>query len=344
MGIPKILIIGCGAVGLSQGYHLSFGAEITYLVRPGRTSAFQSPKKLYDYKDNALRIFDNYRVIESPSEVTGEDFYCILDTMDGFTARSEGGMSTLKSVGELIYNHPTTFVAYSAIGLDMTDHYVNTMGIQRVRLTLVGSMLAHQPTKSIPLPESADANLAAQADILYSYNRGNYGLIVFNSQAKLTKALGEVYSKHEKLRIQTVPGFVGSSGTLLGTLQLISWGIDGFQPFEHFRNNKGLWNLMLQAQREILTLSRFGLMGWLLSWLIGSWATVKMIVGPIDSALPLHYHIFNAFHHGGKVIKQDLKVLEDLVVEGQSEGHVMVALSEIIRMAEEHVAKRVPSS
>jgi hypothetical protein len=46
-------------------------------------------------------------------------------------------MSTLKAVGELICNHPTTFVAYSAIGLDMTDHYVNTMGIQRERLTLV---------------------------------------------------------------------------------------------------------------------------------------------------------------------------------------------------------------
>jgi ketopantoate reductase len=59
MGVPEILIIGCGAVGLSQGYHLSFGAEITYLVRPERTSAFQSPKKLYDYKDYALRIFDD---------------------------------------------------------------------------------------------------------------------------------------------------------------------------------------------------------------------------------------------------------------------------------------------
>lgn len=331
---PKILIIGCGAVGLTQGYHLSFGADITYLVRPGRTPAFQPPKKLYDYKENALRAFDNYRVIESPNEVAGESFYCVFDTLDGYTARSEGGTATLKAVGELIRDHPATFVVYDAIGLDMEDHYATTMGIAKERLTLAGSILAHQPTKSIPLPASADANLAAQADMLYSYIRGNYGLIVFSSRPKLTKALGEVYSKHEKLRIQVVPGFVGSSGTLLGTLQLVSWGIDGFQPFTHFRNNKELWSLMLKAQSEILNLPRFGWTGWLLSWLIGSWATVKMIVGPVESALPLHYHEFNAFHHGGKVIKQDLMVLEDLVAEGEKEGHKMVALCEVCRRAE----------
>ncbi|KAG9194305.1 hypothetical protein G6011_04340 [Alternaria panax] len=142
--------------------------------------------------------------------------------MDEYTARSEGGTATLKAVGELFRDHLTTFVAYSAIGLDMADHWVDIMGISKERLTLVGSMLAHQPTKSIPLPESADAGPAAQADILYSYNRGNYGRTVFNSQPKLTKALGKVYGKHKKLRIQIVLGFMGSSGTLSGALQLIS--------------------------------------------------------------------------------------------------------------------------
>jgi hypothetical protein len=140
--------------------------------------------------------------------------------------------------------------------------------------------------------------LAVQADILYSYIRDNYGLIVFNSRPKLTKAVGELYSKHEKLRIQVVPGFVGSSGTLLGTLQLVSWYVDGFQPTTHFRNNSELWSLMLKAQREILNLPRFGWTGWLLSLMLGSWMTLKMILAPVEGALPLHYHEFNAYHHG----------------------------------------------
>ena len=200
-------------------------------------------------------------------------------------------------------------------------------------MTLAGSILAHQPTRMIPLPASADANLADQADILYSYIRGNYGLIVFNLRPKLTKALKEVYNKHEKLRVQVVPGFIGSSGTLLGTLQLVSWGIDGFQPLMHFRKNKEIWNLMLKAQKEILNLPRFGWTGWLLSILIGSWATMKMIDGPVESALPLHYHEFNAYHHGEKVIKQDIRTLEDLVAEGEKAGHKMVALREVCRRA-----------
>jgi hypothetical protein len=152
-----------------------------------------------------------------------------------------------------------------------------------------------------------------------------------------------VYSKHEKLRIQIVPGFIGSAGTLLGTLQLMSWSIDEFQPFTHFRNNKELWSLMLKAQSEILNLPRFGWTGWLLSLLIGSWATVKMIVVPVESALPLHYHEFNAFHHGAKMIKQDLKVLEDLVAEGEKGGHKMVALREVCRRVEEKASDKTRS-
>ena len=333
MSKPKILIVGCGAVGLTQGYLLSFGADITYLVRRGRTPAFQPPKKLYDYKENVLRVFENYRVIESTNEVLGERFYCVFDTLDGHIAHSENGTATLRAVGELIRGHPTTFVVYDAIGLDMEDHYASTMGISKERFTLAGSILAHQPTKMIPLPASADANLADQADILYSYIRGNYGLIVFNLRPKLTKALKVVYNKHEKLRIHVVPGFIGSSGTLLGTLQLVSWGMDDFQPFDHFRKNKEIWGLMLEAQSEILNLPRFGWTGWFLSLLIGSWATEKMIIGPVESALPLHYHDFNAFHHGKKVIKQDIRVLEDLVAEGEKVGHKMIALRKVCRQA-----------
>ncbi|KAF1994060.1 hypothetical protein P154DRAFT_527301 [Amniculicola lignicola CBS 123094] len=344
MSKPKILIIGCGAVGLTQGYHLSFGAAITYLVRPGRTSAFQPPKKLYDYKENKLRIFDNYRVIESPSEVTAEEFYCIFDTLDGYTARSEGGMATLKAVGELIHDHPATFVVYDAVGLDIDVHYATTMGISKDRLTFAGSMLAHQPTKSISLPASADADLAAQADILYSYASGNYGLTMFNTRPNLTKALGKVYNKHEKLRIQVVPAFIAPTGTLLAILQLMSWSMDGFQEFAHFRSNKELWNLLLKGQKEILTLPRFGWTGWLLSWLLGSsWVTLKMMTEPAKTALPLQYHEFNAFHHGGKVIKQDIKMLQDLVAEGEKEDHKMVALREICRRMEKGEDEASPS-
>jgi hypothetical protein len=94
MSNPKILVIGCGPVGLTQGYYLSFGADMTFLMRSGRIPVFQPPKKLYDYKENALRVFDNYRTIDFPSEVAGEEFYCVFDKLDGYMACSKDGTAT----------------------------------------------------------------------------------------------------------------------------------------------------------------------------------------------------------------------------------------------------------
>jgi hypothetical protein len=344
MSKPKILIVGCGAVGLTQGYILSATAEITYLVRPGRTAAFQGPKKLYDYKENVLRTFDNYRVIESPSDVTNEEFYCVFDTLDGHTAHSEGGQATLKAVGDLIRDHPTTFVLYDAIGIDIVDHYASTMDISKERLIFCASILAHQPTKSISIPASADANLVAQADMLYSYNTGGKSLIMFNTDSKLVKAFSEVYNKHPKLRIMIMPGFLASSGLMMiSMLQLMAWSIDGWHPLPEFRNNTEVWNLMLSAQGEIFALPRYGWTGKLMAILFGSWLTMKAMATPVEAALPLQVHEFNAFHHGSKVVKQDLMTLEELVAEGEKAKHKMVALREVVRRAEEQarVVKKV---
>jgi hypothetical protein len=335
MSKPKILIIGCGAVGLAQGYHLSTGADITFLVRPGRKGAFAPPKRIYDYKENTLRVFDDYRLIESTGEVSGEDFYCVFDTLDGDTARSETGTATLCAIGDLIRYKPGTFVVYDAIGLDIEDHYAASLDISKDRLLLAASMLAHQPTDAISIPASANHDLVVQANLLYSYQPGNVGLMVFNTRPAIIKSLQEVYNKNGNLHIQILPAFIAGWVTLLITLHLVTWRIDGFKEFEHLRDNKALWYLMLEAQKDILGLPRFGWTGWLLSRVLGSWTTARMNKGPIAGALPLSYQEFNAFHHGGKVVKQDLRLLEDVVAEGEKEGCRIEALRKICRLASE---------
>lgn len=44
---------------------------------------------------------------------------------------------------------------------------------------------------------------------------------------------------------------------------------------------------------------------------------------------------FNAFHHGGKVVKQDVQTLEDILREGEDARRKMTALREIVRRAYE---------
>ncbi|KAF3046603.1 hypothetical protein E8E12_011164 [Didymella heteroderae] len=335
MSRPKVLIVGCGAVGLSQGYHLSAGADITYLVRPGRKSAFTAPKQFYSYKEDELHTFSSYRVIESVSEVTGETFTFIFDTLDGHTARSEGGVATLRSVGDLL-NEPQNadcFLIYDAIGLDMEEHYLHCTRITSSRLLLAFSMLAHQPTPMISIPATANTDLVAKADLLYASMPPNTGLIVFNTQPALNKRLEAVYNINGKLVISFQPGFVAPWVPLIAMLHLVTWDVDGYGPFERLAANTELWSLMLRAQSEILNLPRFGWTGWALSWVLGSWATKKINLPLVEGAKPMKYEEFNAFHHGGKVSKQDRTTLEDVLREGEKEGRKMEALREIVRRA-----------
>ncbi|KAJ4355616.1 uncharacterized protein N0V89_003636 [Didymosphaeria variabile] len=334
MSKPKILIVGCGAVGLSQGYHLSAGADITYLVRPGRSGAFAPPKRLYDYKTEKLHTFEGYRVIENTTEVANEEFYCVLDTLDGHTAQSEGGVATLKSVGDLIRNAPKTFVAYDAIGADMEQHYASTLGIPKERLVLVLSMLAHQPTPMISVPPKANRELIAQADLLFSPLAKDTGLAVVNKNVELTKKIEAVYNKNGRLKIDRQHAIVGNL-VMLGMVQLVVWNNEGWPAWPQFKDRGESWALLLRAQKEVLTLPRFGWTGWILSWFIGSWATAKMIEIPTNGALPLAYHEFNAFHHGNKVVKQDVEVLEELITAGEKAKVKMPALREICRQARE---------
>lgn len=332
MAKPKILIVGCGAVGLSQGYHLSAGAEITYLVRPGRSGAFAAPKRLYDYKTDKLHTFENYRVVESTSEVAGEEFYCVFDTLDGHTAQSEGGVATIKSVGDLIRKYPKTFVVYDAVGADIEQHYASTMGIPKSRLVFGISMLAHQPSTMISVPPTATPELVAQANLLYSSFGADTGLVIINKDVELTKLMEAVYNQNGRLKIQRQPVIVGDL-VMLGMVQLVVWHIEDWVAWPRLREARDSWALLIRAEKEILSLPRYGWTGWVLSWFIGSWATAKMIETPANDAWPLAYHEFNAFHHGNKVVKQDVQGLEELLAEGEKAKLKMPALEEICRQA-----------
>ena len=337
MSKPQVLIIGCGAVGLLQGYYLSNGANVTYLVRPGRKSAFIGPKQLYSYKNDDLYTFSNYRIVESLEQIFGETFTFVLDTLDGDTARSRGGVATITALGNFLNqkHNKDCFVIYSAIGLDMEEHYARTMRISSGRLVACISMLVHQPTARISIPEAADKDKAATADLLFASFEPKTGLLVFHTQSRLVKRLKAIYNVNGVLSVKTIPAFVAPWFMLLNMLHFVTWNVDGWTPFDHFRANTALWALMIRAQTEILTLPRFGWTGWLLSVVIKSWAAEKLNTPLVEGAKPMKLEEFNAFHHGGKVAKQDLRTLEDILREGEGAGRKMTALREIVEKAHE---------
>jgi hypothetical protein len=337
MSKPQVLIIGCGAVGLLQGFYLSPGADITYLVRPGRRSAFVGPKHLYSYKRNENYTFSDYRVVESLAEIRSETFDFVFDTLDGNTARSEDGIATIAAVGDFLNEgqNKDCFAIYAAIGLDIEKHYASTMRIAPSRLFAGLSMLVHQPTTRISLPNTASKDKVAKADLLFAYLEPDTGLAVFNTQPQLTKKLESIYNVNGKLKVQVIPAFVEPWFMLVNMLHFVTWHVDGWKPWEQFRADTELWSLMISAQTEILTLPRFGWTGWLLSFVFKSWAAEKLITPLVDGAKPMKLEEFNRFHHGGKVLKQDIRALEDVTKEGERFRRKMPALREIIQRAHE---------
>ena len=71
----------------------------------------------------------------------------------------------------------------------------------------------------------------------------------------------------------------------------------------------------------------------MLSFVIRSWAAEKPNTPLVEGAKPMKLEEFNAFHHGGKVAKQDLRTLEDVLREGEDAGRKMNALREIVERA-----------
>lgn len=223
----------------------------------------------------------------------------------------------------------------------MLDFYADTMGIPKDRHILALSMLAHQPTTMISFPERAEKGVITQADMLYRPHAGGIGLVVFKSNAHLCKRLSEVYSHDNKLKVLIVPRFLEVFIDLTMVL-LAAWFVDGFRPLDRLRTNTMLWELMMNAQRDVLGLPKFGWLGWVLRWLIGSWVTENYLFRPLaDPMAPLPMHEFQSFHHGGKVVQQDLKYIMGLVEEGKKVGREMSALEELATRVEKKLKTRV---
>ncbi|KAF3033305.1 hypothetical protein E8E12_000670 [Didymella heteroderae] len=140
----------------------------------------------------------------------------------------------------------------------MEKHYAHTMRIALTRLFAGISMLVHQPTSRISLPEAADKNKIAKADLLFAYFEPKTGFLAFNTQPQLAKSFGAIYNANGTLGFQSIPAFVAPWFMLVNMLHFVTWHVDGWRPFEQFRANTVLWPLMIQAQMENLTLPRFG--------------------------------------------------------------------------------------
>ncbi|WNV87594.1 2-dehydropantoate 2-reductase N-terminal domain-containing protein [Umezawaea sp. Da 62-37] len=335
MSSPSALVVGAGAVGMSLGYHLGLaGADITFLVRAGRTDAFAAPRQLYDYNDNTLKTFDGYEVVEDTAPLDGRTFAFVVITLDGHTSRTAQGAATLRAIGDLVHDTDAV-VLMDGIGVDLRRHYLDALRIPGDRL-LLGflGMLAHQADANLPVPPGADAAAIAAADVCYVHPPTKVGFTVVRSDQAAAKSFALLYDRSGVSRVSFLPAKPADVLSNAVFAVYAACDVAGWPPIADVIADKPLWTLACRAQAEIMALPRNGLLGKVAALFMRPRVTAAIHRKQEKDMRPLDTAAFNRFHHGGKVRRQGMDVLRDSVTEGQRQGRPMTALRTLLTRAE----------
>jgi hypothetical protein len=325
--IPTILIVGAGAMGIMSGYHLQLaGAEVTFLARPQRMERLSRPQVLYSYDDVSLKSFSGYRLLTDVTEVTDRAFDYVIVTLDGAALRSAEGTALLSDLGNAVRG-TSAVVIIGGIGLGLRRHCLDALGIEEERVISGAlSLLAHQVASTdLPIHPPTDPALLAQADMAYrTLPTGSFTVEDrFPAVANRFKALydGCGVSHCDIVDHRRFPAQVVTVFPIFAACELMGW-----PSAAQLTDHKNTWKLAVDAVREVLSLEEYRPA----SETADSRSLTHMMAAAEKQALPLDVNAFNAFHHGGKVAQQDLRLLQDHAKAGERQGKPMAALKQLI--------------
>ena len=331
----KVLIVGAGAGGMVTGYHFTLsGADVTFFVRADRvTMMAQTPKRLYCYDDNETKIFDQFHTVCSMDEVAAQRYDYVLTTLDGFAMHSDEGMELLQDLGNVL--RPTESVLIClGVAQGVEDFIALQTRIPRERC-LFGSFsfLSH----NVPLPGQRfdlEVDQEALSNCVYAYThlgRSNAGLTLTRTNRKLGREFAEAFGRSGVSTCSVVPNLAVMD--LLSCFPfpgLIGFVIEGW-PEPDVMYGTETWELATRATLEISALPQYGPLGKLVAVLGGPLSVLTKVWRRISEAsLPLDYHAFNRFHHGGKVLAQDIEIVRAILLREEGRGRKLPNLARLL--------------
>ena len=328
----KVLIVGAGALGLTCGYHLQLaGADITFLVRPHRLESLSRPQRLYCYNDHTAKVFKDYRVIAATEELQGQRYDFVMLTLDGATCRSDQGTATITALGNAVRDYDTTMII-CGVGVGLYEHVRNTSGFSASRL-LEGTMkmLAYQVDGAkMPLPSPTDIELHNASDIAYISFPNGVAFYVSSAPKQQSTAFAGIWGKSDLIRCKRMPTklFRVFSNTFFPFT--VACELDGWRGTDALIKNEELWQLCCNAQREVMRLKHNGLTGKAFALLMSNSKLEKSMRDLERDASPMGFTAFNKFHHGGKVLEQNIQIMENCANIGEQDGRKMTALNTLL--------------
>jgi len=338
MQTPTVLIVGAGAQGVITGYHLSLaGANVTFLVREGRRLALQSAQKLYCYDDASLKTFAGYGVVTSLAELVGREFDYALVTLDGPSCRSVEGTRLLTGIGDLFRAHQTIIIAG---GVGVHDHFIKTTRLPEARI-LEGTLgcLAYQTDRvTLPLHPPTDPAELIKASFAYHHFSNRAGFMLAARPRKEAERFAALHNQSGVSKgIVMSPTLFEIMSTAFFPMTAMC-DLAGWPDARTMSANSSLMYLGSAAMREVIGLPKNGWLGSLASPFLRK-ATLAMLLRKMEGdSLPLDFHAFNRFHHGGKVREQDIQAMKHSIASGAAAGRKMTRLRELVDKYEKHCA------
>ena len=329
---PNILIVGAGAGGLVLGYHLHLsGAEVTFYVREKRAEDLGRPQMLYSYDQQEMNTYGDFNVITDFADVDASSVDFILVTLDGSAVRSSDGEQLLRRIGDAFRYSSAEILCFS-VSVGIKDYYVETTGMNPERIKSgYFTFLSHPGVVpgQVVLSEAEKSELE-KCDFAYRHFMGTGGVTLVGDKSDQALAqFADLYSSNPHSKCGVTDAVTAQMADLIFPI-FVANRIGDWPGPDAVVQDKSLWSMACGASREIARLPVFGWKGsfaavflrgfvWRFAWL---WMHKK--------CWPLDFDAFNRFHHGAKVIAQDIDILRDYLALGKKSGMEMPALTRLV--------------
>lgn len=327
--IASIGIVGAGSVGVNAAYDLiRAGAEVTFLVRPHRQEQLSRPQVVYSYDDHTLDRFSGYDVLSDPAALSDQQLDFLIVTLDNAALRAEAGLTLVEEIGRA-FRGTNTRIILNAVGIGVLPWFLAESGLSKDQVAMgnTNALIHEVAAADLPVDPSVDADLLAQADYAVKH-LGPAGFLVDDSSPELAEAFTAVY------RGNGIPaaGTASASETAIGVailVPILAWGLLGWRSLDDVEATDEAWQLGVESMREIQQLGVFGAAGQAAAEQTTPEGVLRMFRQMTQQAAPLDLAAFFAYHHGGKVNRQDLDFVNDVRQRAEAEGQDATALREL---------------
>eukprot|EP00924_Labyrinthula_sp_SR-Ha-C_P003596 augustus_masked-scaffold_53-processed-gene-1.35-mRNA-1 protein AED:1.00 eAED:1.00 QI:0/-1/0/0/-1/1/1/0/333 len=314
----KILILGAGAIGTVLGHLLTKKKgknTVTFLVRDSKVAALSgSTINLFHYDTKKLIPFSDFSVLSTDALTSSPGDFAAFDlvilTLHTDALISDVGKTLVANIAKAV--SPTACFLSLSPGFNVTDQVFTPAGVKKDRVAYgLPFFLCHE----VPIhgqPEGPKYNQRSEAKLAFTYLVGSYFPLMIgkNPHSSISKAL-----KGAGGMAMNYGNTVLEAATVVFLILNLMLNLQDYPKSLNKKDEK--FTVAMQAFRQIMNF--YGFVGSGAKVFVGKnmikitdWSNRKM-------TQPLTMD-FIKYHHGNKVVEQNLGIIESYIAYGQEKG------------------------